>query len=181
MIYYRLPINNDGSTWSAGPFVEAKLSEYTTLRLDGGYDGMTFTQSGSNGDTTNYSGWYAGLTVAQRLNQYWTHSVSIGHEARLGLEVNFYQYAYARYLATWQINPRMTASLDAFIEDANESGGTVTDAERSWRFGTNASVSWRLGNKLSATLSYGYVKKNSNLELRSYYQNVSTIGFKYEF
>jgi len=178
---YDLPINNDGTTWSAGPFVEATLSQYTTLRLDGGYQGMDFQQTGTTGDKSNDNGWYGGLTIAQRLNQHWSHSFSIGHEARLGLEVNFYQYTYARYLAQWRLNPRMTVGLQAFIEDADESGGVAQNSERSWRWGGSVSVSWRLGNKLSAELNYGYVRKDSDLTLRSYYQNLGTIGLKYQF
>ena len=30
---------------------------------------------------------------------HWRHSVSLGHESRLGLEVNYYQCYYLRYVA----------------------------------------------------------------------------------
>jgi hypothetical protein len=181
IVHYDEDFNNDGTLWTAGPFIEATLSNYTTLRIDGGYQGMQFDGSGTNGDTSNYSGWYAGLTVAQRLNQYWTHSVSAGRESRLGLDVNFYEYTYARYLAQWRLNPRMNVGLEAFVEDANESGGAAQDSEHAWRWGASASLTYRLGNKLSAEFRYNYVRKDSDLALRSYYQNVCTVGFKIQF
>jgi hypothetical protein len=181
LVHYRINFNNDGTTWSAGPFMEATLSSYTTVRLAGGYQAMNFDQTGTNGDTTNLGGWYGNVTVAQRLNQYWSHSLSAGHEARLGLEVNFSQYTYARYLAQWQINPRLTASLEGFVEQANESGTAAQNSEDAFRWGASASFAWRLGNKMSLTLGYQYVNKNSNLPLRDYYQNVGTLAVKYDF
>jgi opacity protein-like surface antigen len=142
---------------------------------------MIFDGSGTNGDTTNYTGWYGSVTVAQRLNRYWSHSLSAGHEARLGLEVNFFEYDYARYLAQWQINPRLSASIEGFVENANESGTTLQNSENSFRWGGGASLAWRLGNKLSVDLGYHYVNKNSDLPLRDYYQNVGTLVVKYSF
>jgi hypothetical protein len=178
---YRIAFNNNGTSWGTGPFVEAKLSDYSTLRISGGYQRMNFDQNGVNGDTTDYSGWYANITVAQRLNHYWTHSLSAGHEARLGLEVNFSDYAYARYLAQWQINSRLNASFDGFVENANESGTSAQNSEEAFRYGGGVSLGWRLGNHLSVDMGYHYVRKNSDLPLRDYYQNVGTVVLKYNF
>ena len=75
----------------------------------------------------------------------------------------------------------MGLNLDAFIEDSDESGGAAQNAERSWRWGANVSLSYRLGRKVSAILSYGYVRKDSDLSLRSYYQNEGTASIKCEF
>ncbi|MEZ0255996.1 MAG: outer membrane beta-barrel protein [Chthoniobacter sp.] len=181
LVNYQTGFNNDGQTWGAGPFIEATLSSYTTVRLSGGYQGMTFDRNGASGDVSDYGGWYGSVTVAQRLNQYWSHSLSAGHEARLGLEVNFSEYTYARYLAQWQINPRLHASIEGFVESANESGTDAQNSENATRWGGGASLAWRLGNKVSVDLGYHYVKKNSDLALRDYYQNVGTLVLKYEF
>ena len=181
LVHYLTDFNNNGTTWSAGPFVEATLSNYTTVRLAGGYQAMDFDQSGTSGDTTQYGGWYGNVTVAQRLNQYWSHSLSAGHEARLGLEVNFSEYTYARYLAQWRINPRLVASLEGFAENANESGTAAQNSEDAFRWGAGANFTYRLGNKLSLEVGYQYVNKNSNLPLRDYYQNVGTLVVKYDF
>jgi hypothetical protein len=181
IINYRLNVNNNGTIWSTGPFIEATLSRYTKLRLTGGYQGTDFQQTGTTGDTSNYQSWYGNITLSHRLNQYWTHSLSVGHEARLGLEVNFYSDTYVRYLAQWQINSRMAAGIDAFFENADESGGPQLDPEHSKRWGSSLSLTWRLGDRLSTELRYGYVRKRSDLDLRSYYQNEGTVGFSYKF
>ena len=181
LVDYRLNINNNGTTFSGGPFAEATLSSYTTMRLSGGWQAMNFDGSGTTGDTSNYNGWYGSLTIAQRLNQYWTHSLSVGHEARLGLEVNYSEYDYARYLSQWQINPRLSAGFEVFIENDNESGTAAQNSELSRRWGAGLSLTWRLGSKLSADLHYRYVDKNSDLALRNYYQNSISVDLKYTF
>jgi hypothetical protein len=181
LVHYRTDFNNDGTNYSAGPFIETTLSNYTTLRIGGGYQAMNFDQRGTSGDVTDFGGWYGNITLAQRVNQYWSHSLSAGHEARLGLEVNFSEYTYARYLAQWQINPRLTASIEGFVEGANESGTAAQNSENAFRWGGNASLAWRLGRKVSLDLAYHYVNKNSDLALRDYYQNVGTFVIRYDF
>jgi hypothetical protein len=182
LINYRYNINNNGTTWTAGPFIEATLSSYTTLRIAGGWQQMNFSQTGTTGDTSNYSGWFGNIPISQRLNQYWTHSLSAGHKARLGLEVNFSEYDYVRYLSQWQINPRLSAGFEAILEEDNESGTIqAQDAELARRWGAGVTLSWRLGPKLTAGLQYHYWNKNSDLALRSYYQNSVSVDLNYQF
>lgn len=182
LINYVEDFNNDGSTWSAGPFLEMTLSPYTKLRASGGYQGMSFDSNGLSGDHSDYSGWFANVVLAQRLNQYWSHSLSIGHEARLGLSVNYAEYTFARYLAQWRINSRMNAGFEAFVEQANESGSaTDQGSEKAFRWGIGANVSWRLGTHLTLGLKYRFVDKDSDQPLRSYYQNVGVAAVGYDF
>ena len=181
LVNYRTGYNNNGKTWSAGPFVEATLSSYTQLRIAGGYQGMNFDDNGTSGDRSNYTGWYASLTAAQRLSQYWSHSISVGHEGRLGLTVNYSEYNYARYLAAWQLNPWMHVGFEGFIEGDNESGTVAQESELSRRWGGGASLGWRLGPKTTMDLRYNYVKKDSDLPDRSYYQNVGLLTLSYSF
>ena len=181
LVNYLVNYNNNGTTWTAGPFVEATLSPYTKLRLSGGYQSMHFDGNGTSGDLTNLGGWYGSLSAAQRLNQYWSHSLTLGREARLGLDVNFTEYTYARYQASWRVNTRMNAGFEAFYENADQSGTALQDSENSHRLGGGFSLSWKLGNKLALSLRYQYVKKVSDLDLRSYYQNVGTLTLHYDF
>jgi hypothetical protein len=181
IVNYVTKFNNNGFTYSSGPFFEAQLSPYTKLRITGGYQGMEFDQSGTTGDKSQYNGWYANATITQRLNQYWTHALSAGHEARLGLDTNFAKYTYVRYVADWRINSRWNANLQAFLEEADESGNLALISENAFRVGATASVSCRLGERLTSTFRYEYVNKDSDLLLRSYYQNVGILSLAYDF
>jgi hypothetical protein len=181
LINYTDDVNNDGTTWTVGAFADATLSDYTKLRISGGYQTMNFERSGSNGDSSDYSGWYGNLTLAQRLSQYWSHSLTLGHEAVLGLSVNFAEYDFARYTATWRMNPTWTWGFNAFVEDANESGGSGLSAEHAFRWGAGVALAWQIANRTTLGLRYQYVNKDSDLALRSYYQNSTTISLTYEF
>ncbi len=180
LVSYKQQLNNNGKSYSLGPFVEAILSDYTRIRVSGGYQGMNFDGNGTNGDTTNFSGFYTNLSISQRLSQYVSHSFNFGHEARLGLTVNFVEYTYARYIADWRMNSRMNVGFEAFCEDANESADEL-HSEHSFRWGASGSLSYKLGPKTTAAFRYHYVNKNSDLDLRDYYQNIVNLSVSHDF
>lgn len=178
---YESDYNNNGWTLSAGPFVEAVLSPYSRLRVSGGYQMMDFDDNGTSGDVDNSNGWYATAALAQRLNQYWSHSISVGHETRLGLAVNFAEYTFARYVAAWRVNTRTTASIDGFVEKADESGTEVQGSEDAFRWGAGVGITRRLGENVTLGLRYRFVDKDSDLPLRSYYQNIGVLSIGWDF
>jgi len=180
-IDYRFGFNNDGVTWTAGPFLDMTLSPYTKLRASAGYQAMQFDSGGESGDTSDNNGWYANVAIAQRMNQYWSHSISAGRESRLGLTVNYAEYVYARYVADWRLNTRMNVGAEAFLENINESGGAEQFSEEAFRWGLGASLTWKLGRQVTMSARYRYVNKDSDLALRSYYQNVGLLTLNYDF
>lgn len=179
-IDYSENINNDGLTFCAGPFLEKQISNYLKLRLSGGYQGMRFSSGGQNGDNSNANSYYADLSLAHRMNAHWSETLSLGHETRLSLETNSVEYTYARYSANWQVNRKLSLSINGFLEDANESPSSLV-SEHATRFGAGFSTSYRFTRKLALSLRYGYVKKNSDVDLRSYYQNSCAVCLTYDF
>ena len=180
-VNYAGNLKNGATSWTAGAFADATVSEYTKLRLSGGYQSMRFDAGGTNGDRNSFGSWYANLSMAQRLSQYWSHSLTVGREARLGLSVNYADYFFARYAASWRMNALMTWNLSAFAEDARESGGSALFAEHAFRWGGGASVACRVAVRTDLTLGYQFVNKDSDLALRSYYQNSVMLGLTYQF
>ena len=181
LINYQEKVNNDATTWTAGAFVDTTLSEYTKLKLSGGYQDMSFDGSGTNRDGSHFGSWYGNISAAQRLTQYLGHTLTVGREARLGLSVNFADYVFARYAAIWRMNDMMTWGFDAFVEDAKESGGRALNAEHAFRWGGGASLGVKISSRTTVGLRYSYVNKDSDLALRSYYQNTGTLSFRYQF
>jgi hypothetical protein len=181
IINYSQHVNSDATTWTAGAFADATLSQYTKLRISAGYQDMTFDDKGTNGDRNNFGSWYANLSAAQRISQYLSHTLTVGREARLGLDVNFTDYIFARYAATWRMNDLMTWSFDAFVEDARDSGTVALNAEHAFRWGGGVSLGFHISSRTSLALHYGYVDKDSDLPARSYTQNSGTISLRYQF
>ena len=181
LVKYSEHVNNDSTAWSVGAFADATLSQYSKLRISGGYQSMSFDANGSNRDRSDFGGWYANISAAQRLSQYLSHTLTAGREARLGLSVNYADYVYARYAAIWRMNAVLTWTFDAFVEDAKESGGAVVSAEHAFRWGAGASLAWSLGPRTTLGLRYQYVNKYSDLALRSYYQDAFTVSMSHQF
>ena len=177
---YQQDFNNSGFSYSAGPFLEKQISNYLKVRASGGYQGMSFDSGGGNGDTSDSSSYYCDVTLAHRMNAYWTESLSVGHETRLGLTTNSVEYTYLRYSANWQVTRKLALAMTGFFEDANESSSGL-DSERAKRFGVGLSSSYQINRKLSVGVRYGYTRKNSNLDLRSYYQNAAAVCLTYDF
>ena len=173
--------NNDANSGSLGFTADAALSSYTKLRLAVGGQFMLFSSGGESGDTDDFTGWYGNISVVNRLNQHWSHTLTVGREARLGLAVNFSDYIFARYAAEWRASSRLSLSMETFVESADESGGVEQGSEKAFRYGAGVSTSWRINEKLVLGLRYRYVNKDSDQILRSYYQNVGTISLNYDF
>ncbi len=181
LVHYSENVNNDATTWTLGAFADTMLSEYTKLRVSGGWQDISFEGNGTSLDRSNFGSWYANLSAAQRLTQYVSHTLTVGREARLGLSVNFADYVFARYAATWRMNAVMTWNFDAFVEDAKESGGAAVSAEHAFRWGGGAGLAWKIAERMTLGLRYQYVDKDSDLALRSYYQNSGTLSLNYRF
>jgi hypothetical protein len=181
LVNYNDFVNNDGTTWTVGAFADTTLSDYSKLRISGGYQNMSFDRTGTRGDLSSYGSWYGNVALAQRLSQYWSHTLSFGHEAVIGLSVNFAEYDYARYAATWRMNPTWTWGFNAFVENAQESGGPALSAEKAFRWGGGVVLAWQIAHRTTLGLRYQYVNKDSNLALRSYYQNSTSISLNYQF
>ena len=181
LVKYNESVNNDATTWTVGAFADATLSQYSKLRVSGGYQDMSFDRTGSSRDLSNFGGWYANLSLAQRLSQYVGHSFTVGREARLGLDVNYTDYVFARYAATWRMNEIITWGLDAFVEDARDSGGLAVFSEHAFRVGGGASLAFKISSHTSLGLRYSYVNKDSDLPQRSYIQSTGTLSISHQF
>ncbi|MDB6171257.1 MAG: hypothetical protein JWL59_568 [Chthoniobacteraceae bacterium] len=179
LIDYDESFNNDGVTYQVGAFVESTLTNYLRLRLAVGYQGISFDTGASNGDSSDSSSPYAVLTLAHRLNPYVTETLTAGRETRLGLTTNSIDLTFARYTASWRLNPTITLNFDAFFEDADESGGFFS--ENAQRYGGGVSFDYRLTQKLVVGVRYQYILKDSDLDNRDYYQNRVGVHFNYNF
>jgi hypothetical protein len=170
IVIYDQPFQNDGFIYSFGPFVEAQLTPYMKVELEGGYQGGSFDTGGLNGDKSNLSGFYGRLLLTHRLNRYWTDGLSIGHEATIGLTTNTTTLTYVRYNASWRVNSRTNLDLAAFYEHGGDSPG-VFQSENVDRVGFSVGISYNLGRHTVMSLGYQYLDRVSDLADRSYRQN----------
>jgi hypothetical protein len=180
IITYDQNFQNDGFIYSFGPFIEAQLTPYISIEIEGGYQGGRFETGGFNGDKSNLSGFYGRLLLRHRLNQYWTDDLSIGHQATIGLTTNTTTLTYVRYNANWRVNSRTNLNLAAFYEHGEDSPG-IFQSERVDRLGFSVSIGYTLGKHIVTSLGYQYLDRASDLADRGYRQNRLLWTLSYAF
>lgn len=184
LIDYSDDFQNDGTTYSAGVFLETAVTSYLRVRAEAGYQGGTFSSGGASGDGSDLGSIYASLSLDNKLNKYVSQSLSLGHDAELGTSSNFVQTTYARYQATWNIVRRVSLSSTAFYEHAVESGGRF--AQTFDQFGAGVSLGYEITRKLQATLGYDFIYRTASDgggegSAGDYAQNRIRLAFNYTF
>lgn len=191
---YDQSILNDSNTYSAGVFVETQLTNYLKLRVAGGYQAITFDNTGLVNDPHDLNDFYFNALLSNRLNPFITQTLALGHESQLGVNSNFIKLNYVRHTVTWNVFLHTLLSTEVFYEDADDSGGDgrfITTpvgapfnpfvAEHIQRYGGALTVGYQLTKHLTLGLRYQYTQKDSDQPLRSYRQNRVALDCTYSF
>ncbi|MGV3531019.1 MAG: hypothetical protein ACO1QR_01525 [Chthoniobacteraceae bacterium] len=171
--------------YSVGPFLEQRLTAYTKLMLAGGLvqnesDGQASTSfRRSDEGASSSSGFYWSALVSNRLNRWYTHSLSAGQERQLGLRSDYIDVTYLRYGAAWRVNSALTLKADAALEEYERLNREPREKLTQYRIGLG--FRYRLRSNLSADVRYHYSSRDSNLEFHDYKRNQMTVGFTYSF
>ncbi|HEY2615000.1 MAG TPA: hypothetical protein VGI42_04775 [Chthoniobacterales bacterium] len=191
--YYDQNVLNDSDDYTGGAFVETQLTSYLKLRVAGGYQAITFDNTGIVNDAHDVHDYYANALLTHRVNAVLSHSLSAGHETQLGVNSNFVRLNYIRHTATWNILFHTLLSTELFYEDAKDSGGegifpvagvfpfNPFVAEHIHRYGGALSLGYQLTKHVTLGLRYQYTQKDSNQPLRDYRQNRIGLDGTYSF
>ncbi len=196
---------NDSTGYSVGPFLSAQLTRYTKLYLAGGFQSYTSGNGSAQNDPTTLPGnafsglqnqrlsvsapapqrsgsshsYYANLTIAHRLNRFYSDRLSAGHESTVGLFSQRTETNFVNYSSAWQLNAYFSLSTALYFEDINETG--VSAAPPFTRFGAAFSTSYQFTKKLSGSLLYQFTNKTSTSLDQSYRQNRIALTLSYQF
>jgi hypothetical protein len=178
-VRYDESFQNDYTTESAGPFVDATLSK--NLSVTGQFGGYfsQFDTGGGNGDNENVVSYYGSLGINHRINEYVQESLTAGREYVPGLTSNFTERVYANYTATWQATPYFNLGGNLLWENLNDSDATIR--ETSNRYGAGLVANDNLTDHTSLTLQYQYLLKDANPSYLGYQQNQVTLNLYYKF
>jgi hypothetical protein len=185
-IRYSNSIQNNGATYSAGPFLDVRLTHHITVHLDGGYQVGSFGSGGTTQDNSSLGSYYADLSIAHDLNAYFQYSLSLGHNAQLGTLSNFVETNSISGRATWKISSRTTLAADASVDDSGESGGIYAQHFQYYTFGL--STGWSLSRVISMNVYYRFYLRDAGAppavegaSSLSYYENQVGVGFQVTF
>ncbi|MDQ3621019.1 MAG: outer membrane beta-barrel protein [Verrucomicrobiota bacterium] len=176
---YEGDLNNDSVSYFTGAFADFTLSHNLSGRVQVGWQSGTFSDTGENADTSGLGTWYANFTLNHRLNRYYQQSLGFGREASLGFETNFTEVNYLQYTGVLTLFSGFNLNLNAFFEDAEESGGIFAESYKRW--GGGLGFQYQLTRKVTAGFSYDYLTKDSNFASNDYDQNRYLVTFTYDF
>lgn len=177
--YYDQNVLNDSTTVNLGGFVETQLTNYLKLRVAGGYQGIHFDSGGTVFDASDLDDFYVNLLLSNRLNAAISQSIAAGHETQLGVNSNYITLNYIRHTISWSILRNTLLSTEVFYEDADESGGFLS--EHAQRYGGALTVGYQFTQHVTLGARYQYTQKNSDRILRDYQQNRVSIDGTYSF
>ena len=193
---YDQDVQNGDTGGSVGGYFDFTFNTYIRVILRGGYQYASFDHSyevfnefSGNGanfalgtqfrDKQELNDFYYNVTINHRINAYVTESVTAGRENDLGLTSNFITENYVRYNVAWRAYNNLSVGGDAFYENDQESGGLFDESLQ--RFGATGTLGYQFNLKLSASVYYGYLRKDSEVADRSYYQNTVGVNVDYKF
>jgi len=195
---YDQSVLNDNTDYSAGGFVEAKLTNNLRVRAAAGYQWIDFDHNfvivpfGPFAfmvpDNKNLSDYYVNGLIAHRLSATISQTLSAGHENQLGVNSNYITLNYVRHTMSWNLIRNTLLSTEFFFEDARESGGfagfgggQLGTPEHFHRIGGAITVGYQLTPHVTLGARYQGTSKDSNLFLRDYNQNRISVDATYSF
>ncbi len=175
----------DASQWSAGCFYETQLSQYIHCRGSVGYTvyspeapGSLPVVPGSSRVLGDFSGIYAQLDVAHRLNAKLDYTLSGGRSINFGLFGGAVDMYFARLAANWNLLRKFALGTTFSYEHGSQLN---TGTETFDRFGPGLTLGHTITSKLSGSLGYQYYWRGSSLPGREYTANIVSLNFSYRF
>jgi hypothetical protein len=171
---------SQANQWNVGGFYETRVSEYLHFSGSVGYTESTpqAQSSGINAAGTSFGGYYAQLALTHRVNQYVDYSLSGGRS----LSVALYGGTVDLYTVTWQANWkvfRKTSLATGFVY--NHGSQVIAGGETFDQYGPQITLGRPLTAKLSSSLVYQLLLRDSNLPGRDYTVNVVSLNLNYTF
>ncbi|MFO1499936.1 MAG: outer membrane beta-barrel protein [Verrucomicrobiota bacterium] len=190
LTHYDHSFLHDAVSYSAGVFVEGKLSQYIRAAMRAGYVAYDFDQNRFALVAQNPKTYYFSVSAAHTVSQYIQHTLSGGREVRLGTFADFQEQFFARYTVNWNIFRQIGLATQFSYEHgrypavALGTGGVTpvyVGGEEYNRIGGIVTVKYQVMEKLTSTLTYRYWLKQSDVHSRDYTQNSITVGLTYRF
>ena len=175
---YDQSILHDSTHFSVGPFYEAKLTDYISTKLAGGFVSYSFSPLDSGKNLASVNQYYAALSITHRLNAWFDHSLSAGRQAQPEITIELLDLYYARYQANWRVNEKITLNAHLGYEhgERHSSWQEVLD-----RYNIGAGFGYQFSKKVSGYFGFDTWIKNSDVQGYNYSQNRVYAELKYAF
>ena len=170
---------SDNEHLSFGPFARYKPSEAMTIRASVGYVIYWFDASSFITNATEQTGFYADLSIEHTATKRTRQTLNLGQSLTTDLNGTPVQLFYFRYGLSLSIIRHWTFRPYFSFETGSETRGRIQ--EELTRYGAGITASRRITQKLSGSLSYQYLTKQSDVPNFDYTQNRLVLNLIYQF
>lgn len=176
---YPHPELSDNHHVSIGPFVKYQFSPATDFRASVGYTRYWFDVSSVITNAVSTTGLYADCTLTHHPTERTTQTLNFGQSLSTDINSSPIQLLYVRYAATFNIIRYWSFQPSLSYETGTESQGLLQ--EDLTRYGFGFTVTRQITEKLSGTVAYLRLDKNSSVPSLSYNQNRLVLNLIYQF
>ena len=173
----------DAVQWNAGVFTSLQVSDYISVRADVGLMEFSPNSSSTNLVTSDTSGLYFRVSLSHRVNRFLNYTLSAGRTTDLAAYGQAQSYYFVRLDPSWTLFRKFSFSTPLWWQQGdsvyNNSANGIGSYEQ---IGAGLTVSRSLTQKLSASVSYQFVKETSSrLSNQNYTENIVDLNFTYQF
>lgn len=177
-VRFREDIQNNGTSYFVGPFLELQITDSTSAYLELGWQFFDFDNSGLIPDSDNASTPYVRAEIFNELSDSYSHRLSFTRTAEVGYNTNYYELNRLEYTASWEMTPSLVGIPTLFYEYYNTSGDFP---EKAHRYGAALGLRYILTPSVTLGLDYRFLYQDSNLADSDYHQNLVLLSLFYNF
>ncbi len=176
--------SNDGNQWHSGIFADLKLPFEQILKLEAGAQGMNFERPApvgifiplgipsspasfvtGSGDVRDLDATpYYTLSLGGPLGKRFSHQLSAGREASLGLLSNYIEARFVNYTLSAQLWKGADLGLGGFYEDVQNSGGVFASDTSVHGLTATLRQTWR---RFTFSAGYGHTRFDTDAHTAS--------------
>ena len=192
---YDVASQSNNSSYSAGGYVEWDVKPWLQFTARGGPTFYEFYPQSPGVASSLLDSYYVSLIVNHQIADFLSENLSVLHSIQLGANQgsDYVEQTTASYYLTWALTRRMNlnASLTYINGQQPLTEGSIEifpgvfipiqALEKYQLYSGGLSASWQFTDHLSASVSYSYTQRASNLSNRSYSTDSVTVQASYGF
>jgi len=182
---YRLPIQQNNRSYSAGPYINWNITEFLSATVRGGPTIYAFDSNGAGQPSKTLTAYYFDIDLSHRLTEFISHELSAKREVNLGLNRgnDYNEQLSVDYSIHWTATQNADVNLSLAYERGTQPL-TVNSSpltENFDRVGVTMGGSYRFTENLAGSLNFSHWDRTSNLDGNNYTDNSVSLQMTYHF
>jgi len=181
-------------TVTVGPFMKVQVTDHIKAEASAGFEyinsptnslaasqilqpnSFPISNAGSSSDS-----YYANLSLEQKVNAFYFHKVSLGHDLQLDLLGNQSDSTYLNYTSSWKVNNHLNIAFNLGLQNVDEGNGGLLGASSYNLFNAGAQANFPVTKNLSGAVFYQFNDKLADSSDQAYEQTKLGMILTYHF